>query len=767
MLDPLQGEQVTAADRTLLPAARHIGDVADMWFIALMNTQTSGAGIELFDPQALSAHGGSWTQVHTRLGMLDISDPARPGQPLVHVPFDAWDTVTWQSLWTDRPGFTYQLKFPQVTDAQPVHDVRVTARYGRDVGGGAWVPRHVFDRDPATDNGAPSERRALQGAYEASVVANTRLASGPLRLVVEGIRHAHHYITLAPEDGAQRTGVMLAHHLDHVGAGADLVLMWQGQRRDFEGAQFRWPQDLTFRTHSQGVIAQGSLQANLAGDVTLRTALGFGWRSDAETPNGGNPMGVDVQDQWMWMARPRFAQDLQRFRVDGEVAWDWHSLWELRLRGNVSGVEASPHIVGGRTAEILGTQAVRQTLWREQTSRLWWQSGRAEAVLRPPWDVASIEAVVAVDATSVNTAGALGVTSWTPALGVACHRPWGPGEIFALARREPLALDPVVTQFLDTRSPSGTTYGWQDPSGHLDVAQGVLAPALARHGGDSHVLDTALRRSTSNQVALGYRTAPFGPFRFVIQGVGRWIAQRYTVRLAQNTYSAVPYSDPGGGHEISNAYAQDLSAGANQTYILTNDDKLAFYTGTEFQLYTETSRRWFMNLGGAAYISAGGAPFGSFPDRNDPGVVDESSATPNQQINAFGRYDHDRSFTIKWLAGFLPLENLSIAVAARYRDGQPFARLLVPVGLPQGPEVLMAQPRGRVRHTFAMTWDLRVRYALPIPPYHVAVGLDVYNVWGSATEILEDPRSTPSFRNPLEVLPDRAVLVTLDMTWAG
>ena len=140
---------------------------------------------------------------------------------------------------------------------------------------------------------------------------------------------------------------------------------------------------------------------------------------------------------------------------------------------------------------------------------------------------------------------------------------------------------------------------------------------------------------------------------------------------------------------------------------------------------------------------------------------------PTRNTTPFGRYDQDRSFTLKWLAGVHPWRNLTIALAARYRDGEPFNRVVVAEGLPQGAEVLMAQRRGRVRHTFAMTWDVRVRYDFVVAPYVVTLGLDVYNFWGSATELLEDPRTTSAYRAPLETVPDRAMLVSLEVGWAG
>ena len=45
VLDPIAGEHVGVAERKILPAARHLGSIADLWFVQVVNMQNSGAGI--------------------------------------------------------------------------------------------------------------------------------------------------------------------------------------------------------------------------------------------------------------------------------------------------------------------------------------------------------------------------------------------------------------------------------------------------------------------------------------------------------------------------------------------------------------------------------------------------------------------------------------------------------------------------------------------------------------------------------------------------
>ena len=88
--------------------------------------------------------------------------------------------------------------------------------------------------------------------------------------------------------------------------------------------------------------------------------------------------------------------------------------------------------------------------------------------------------------------------------------------------------------------------------------------------------------------------------------------------------------------------------------------------------------------------------------------------------------------------GFVPVSDFEIASVIRYRDGQPMTRYLI-ANLDQGPTPLMAVARGEPvpRHTFHMTWDVRMTYAFEMAGANVGVGLDIYNLLGSSTEILE------------------------------
>ena len=63
-------------------------------------------------------------------------------------------------------------------------------------------------------------------------------------------------------------------------------------------------------------------------------------------------------------------------------------------------------------------------------------------------------------------------------------------------------------------------------------------------------------------------------------------------------------------------------------------------------------------------MSMGSGLFGMHPDRNDPGLVDESSADPNARLNQRGRFDPGRAFAAHLYMGFVPVDDLELVCSS-------------------------------------------------------------------------------------------------------
>lgn len=775
-LDPLRGESLEASDRDVLPAAYHLADAVDMWMPHMVNLASSGGGIDAFDAVRLSAHGFSTQQLAFAWGHADLTDPARPGEPIFQMPFELWRSLHFASLWSHQPRLTWSIEKP--IDA-PL-GMHVSTKKSFPVGGSLWLPAGFMDREPAFDFGAPHQRRGLRNAEDIFAEITIPMHDGQAFLAVEHLSHTHQYLTQTPYDAAQRETIVgyLTRKISH--GNLDLRLLYQGNHRSHDGAQYRWPLFLTRQNDGHAIFAQAHVSHRLG---TGGLQMGWAWsgRQDTSHMQSNKPWLTDLEDEWLWMARPTLPGTLRRQKHHLYALWDIGSEalpLRLNVQGQIARIYPTWDLLGQRFGTTYRQAPVFQTALATKAPRPRslqnWSLGADLHTLAGAWTF---------DATAglhLSAAGADAGAQWmriSPSVGAAATWSTRPGQWFVLVRREPETLTAQVADFLDTQAAATTQTAWHD-----DNADGIVQPSeigelLRVAGGPSHQRAEALALPASHQLALGYRSPLFGPWQWRISAIGRWTLGRLTVESSSDGYTAKPFFDPGGdgrgetrsvlgsGQDMT-SYAADLRQTATAPFFLRNDPKAAYYLGIETSLLTQKTRFWFVNIGGAAYLSAGAAPFGNFVDRNDPGVISEASANLNQQINAWGRYEHDRSFSLKILAGILPLEGLSLATAARYRDGEPFARIVIDPDLPQGPTALMAIRRGRARATFHMNWDVRVRYQTPKSwPVAATLICDVYNLFGSATELIEDARTGPGYRKALEAIPNRTLFLGLEFSW--
>ena len=768
-LDPIAGERIGHDELSCLPSGRHLGAVFDVWFNHVINQQIAGGGMAFFDPLRLSSHGRSWRQTRIHLDGIEITDPARPGEPLFELPYGAWDGLAYRSLWTARPGV--DLDFRAETPTRWL----LTGATGRDVGGGTWIPSGLLDREPATEHGATPERRRLRAVADLFLGRAWQLGqTGRLRLIGSFVEHEHRYPTLRSNQGrnvvdrARRGTFALRHLIDDGRTQISTTVFGQTNSRSHAGAQYRWEHYLTLDTSSR---AGGAHLRWARPTANLSFFASVAARRDDERGRRETPFVRDLESEWMHLARPRAAENLGRWRLDAGADWMWNG-WRLRMRGAHARVDLDVHAQSLRGISYLRGPARGQSEAHSLElvapglrHALWGREARVDVERDLQLGGVTLQVVTALDHSAVGARRGPQLSYWSPAAGVAVRARCGGAECFALVRREPVSLTRDVSEFL---SPEGTstTHVWND-DGDLVPEPGEAGTLLARHGGAFHTTSDDLARPSDSHVALGIRTPRLGPFRAVVTGVGRWLFQRYTVRLSDpSVYSPIEVQTAD-GQQVT-AYAKDLSRAGNETYVLVNDADRSRYLGTEFQLHTEATPRWFFNLSASGYFVVSNAPFGSFADRNDPGAIDEITADPNARVNASGRPDNDRAYGAALLVGRELARDLWLSTATRYRDGQPFALIDMVDALPQGPAAIMGTQRGTPgpRHTFHMTTDVRLSYLRRGNDRNtLSVRLDVFNLLGSGTEIVEDPRAGPDFRRALEMIPGRALLLTAE--WRG
>jgi hypothetical protein len=170
------------------------------------------------------------------------------------------------------------------------------------------------------------------------------------------------------------------------------------------------------------------------------------------------------------------------------------------------------------------------------------------------------------------------------------------------------------------------------------------------------------------------------------------------------------------------------------------------------------SGRTLFMLGGTAGRQDGvAASRGYGPFENDPAILGEAYINPNALDHARGRDFTERGYTAKLAVAHQFHGDWTLGLAARYQDGQHFARLVIMPGLNQGPEAVRAFRNGRTRFSMTSTLDVRLQKGFQIGGHRLVAIAEGFNVLNQYFEYEEDTVSGPTSRTPTATQPPLAL----------
>jgi hypothetical protein len=102
--------------------------------------------------------------------------------------------------------------------------------------------------------------------------------------------------------------------------------------------------------------------------------------------------------------------------------------------------------------------------------------------------------------------------------------------------------------------------------------------------------------------------------------------------------------------------------------------------------------------------------------------------------------------------------DIRLGVAARYQDGQHFARMVVAPDLNQGAELVRAvRQRRDAIHFYRGTLDARLQKGFVRPAYRIDALLDIFNLFNMTNEVEEVTVSGPTSRDTSAIQPPRSL----------
>jgi hypothetical protein len=274
---------------------------------------------------------------------------------------------------------------------------------------------------------------------------------------------------------------------------------------------------------------------------------------------------------------------------------------------------------------------------------------------------------------------------------------------------------------------------------------------------------------------IGIETHPTTALRLSLVGLARWESNLIGVvntGIGSSAYTIVNIPDP--GLQLLNPVDDQVLPVSNRVpssfgqdrYLLTNpSEDRATSQSIVLSADVNTEHVLFGFSAAANQTDAPAANRGFGPLENDQDIVGELFVDPNAAILPRGRLFNDRAYTMKIMSVLRLPADVRVGVAARYQDGQPFARMVVVPGLNQGAELVRGIPNGASRFTFTETLDARVQKGFSIGSNRLDLIVDAFNLLNTQNEVEEQVVGGAAFREVTAIQPPRSFHVGLRVSF--
>ena len=327
----------------------------------------------------------------------------------------------------------------------------------------------------------------------------------------------------------------------------------------------------------------------------------------------------------------------------------------------------------------------------------------------------------------------------------------------------------------DPAAPTANVYRWNAPVGTTVPESSAMGPLVERWGPGTggtpgfSAVDPELNRPHMNEIVTGFqfRPAPWWVMRIAAMGrLDKSLLAVVNQGVPFSAYTRTVVIDPGvdidGGKTVQPLpiYNRPVSAFGADRYVLTNNpDIQSTFTGVDLTAQV-TRERLYLLVGATAGRSGGWASNRGFRyNENDIAVLGEVFADPNANTFAKARVFTERGYTLHASGVYQFARDIRLGVAARYQDGQHFARMVVAPDLNQGADLVRAFGNGETRFTFTGTVDARLQKGFVRPGYRIDALLDVFNLFNLAYEVEEVTVSGPTSRQTSAIQPPRSLHV--------
>lgn len=785
---PMLGSWFTAPVLADLPTGGSLYSVFDTIPAEVISDRVDTGGLFTGEAARVGSHGSSWTQTLFRLGDADITNPHRGGTPMLVPSVYAWERVDITtglmpiemnapgmavSLVPRRPSPTWTRSVELVATGPSLLARQTPANPPAIATQHTWADGHFLASGPIVP-----DRVGI--VFLASATKSSRFERADVRLLDSSIASAFTHLLFTPNP---RDEVRVVGWLEHAGSpDANRTAFAQpaaSASADAVHGQLAWEHQTL--AHAAVTLFGDVSRRSERSDLQAASALVIERLRDGPVPELLTPRDSSSAT---WSVGSRFTS--APLAAAGPFAQKAPGSYRHVFRGGVSmsgAATAARSTFNGRIGELVAGLPARVWEYTSPSTESQWSETLFAAyvadtlVLHPHL---TLEAGVRFEALRASAEGSASRISW---------RNWLPrgnlrwelvdyakiAVIAGFARygnRLPLA-DLAVG---DPSAPFARVFRWN--SGAANPRLSDLGPLVARMGpgtgGNDRFasIDPKIVRPYMDEFIAGFESRPRAGTVIRLAALARREKQLLGVVNAgvpESSYNASFITDPGDDHagrQQLPVYNRPAATFGLDRYVLTNPTgNESTFVGVEISVQTNWDGGFVMAGATAGRSEALSANIGFTPFENDHGVLGDVFIDPNSRTFAQGRVFSERGYTIKTAGVFTLPWDMKLGYAARYSDGQHFARLVIVEGLNQGVEAVRAFRNGATRFTFTGTLDGRLQKAFVVSGHPLAILFDAYNVLNLAYEIEEFSITGPASRLTSAAQPPRALHVGLRVSF--
>jgi hypothetical protein len=776
---PILGSTFTAPVLADLPTGGSLYSVFDTMPAEVISDRADTGGLFTGEAARVGSHGSSWTQTLFRLGDADITNPDGGGTPMLVPSVYAWERVDVTTglmpievnapgmavtLVPRRPSATWTRRFeavgtgPALLARQTVTNPPALATQH------TWLDGHVFLSGPVVPN-------RIGIVFTGGYTNSTRFERGDPTQLDSSLASAFTHLLFTPN---ARDEVRVIGWVEHASSPYPNRLAFaqptSGESSNAVHSQLAWEH----KTKTQAVwttyasVARRSESNDLrASSAIVAERLRDGPVQELFNPRDGSDLtwsaGVRATSRRLTaMSQAHVLRGGASFSGSAVTA---RSTFTGRIGETIAGVPARVWDVSSPAIE---------SQWSDTVLAIY---GADTWTLHPRLTLEAGVRYEALRASADTSASSISWQNWLPRGNIRLELVdfLKIAAISGYARYgNRLPLNDLA--YGDPAAPYARVFRWDTTAANPRITD--LGPLVARMGpgtgGDNRfsAIDPMILRPYMDEFVAGFESRPRAGTVVRLAALARREKQLLgvvDVGVPESAYSKSFMIDPGDDHAAKQQlpiYNRVPATFGLDRYLLTNPpDDEATFVGVEFTLQATFDRAFLMAGATAGRSEALSASVGFRPLENDHGVLGEVFIDPNARTFAQGRVFTERGYTIKTAGVFtLPWE-VKLGYAARYQDGQHFARLVIVPGLNQGVEAVRAFRNGATRFTFTGTLDGRLQKSFKAAGRDLAVLLDGYNILNLAYEIEEFSVTGPSSRLTSAAQPPRTVHLGFRMSF--